>query len=108
VTLEGDVEWQYQKEAAEKAVRYLPGVRGVNNRIAVTPYVSPAEIKAKIEAALKRIAELDAQRIAVETKDGQVVLSGTVGSWAEAEEAERAAWAAPGIREVENHLTVAP
>jgi osmotically-inducible protein OsmY len=107
VTLEGTVDWQYQKSAAEKTVRKLTGVVGVTNLIEVKPSVSKAEVKSAIEGALKRLAEVDANRIQVETEDGKVILSGTVRSWFEREEAERAAWAAPGVRAVEDHIAIA-
>jgi osmotically-inducible protein OsmY len=107
VTLEGSVDWQYQKSAAEKSVRRLVGVVGVSNLIEVKPAVSKAEVKSAIESALKRLAEVDANRIRVDTEDGKVVLSGTVRSWFEREEAERAAWSAPGVRTVEDHIAIA-
>jgi osmotically-inducible protein OsmY len=107
VTLEGEVEWQYQKNAAENTVRYLTGVAGVTNLITVKPRVSPTELKAKIEDAFKRSAELDAQRVTVEVDGSKVILRGTVRSWAEREEAARAAWSAPGVAYVDNMIGVA-
>jgi osmotically-inducible protein OsmY len=108
ITLEGEVEWFYQKDAAERAVRLLKGVKGVVNNIKVKSRVSPGDIKDKIEEAFKRNAEIDARRITVEAHDGKVILSGRVRSWAERDEAEQAAWSAPGVTAVENHITVAP
>jgi osmotically-inducible protein OsmY len=106
ITLEGEVEWNYQREEAERAVRRLKGVSGVINSIKVEPRLMPAEIKQKIEEAFRRSAEIDANRITVETRDGEVVLKGTVRSWAERQEAERAAWTAPGVRHVDNRLVI--
>ena len=106
VTLKGEVEWQYQKQDAERVARRLTGVKGVTNLIVVKPRVTPSDLKQKIEQALVRSAETDAQRITVEVQGSKVILKGTVRSWAEREEAERTAWLAPGVTAVENRITL--
>jgi osmotically-inducible protein OsmY len=108
ITLEGNVDWYYQKNAAEFAVKYLSGVRGVTNSLKLTPQISTIEVKDKIEDALKRNAEVDARRISVQAADGKVTLRGNVRSWFEKEEAASAAWAAPGVTEVSNQISVVP
>lgn len=107
VTLEGQVEWQYQKNAAERSVRYLPGVTGLRNWITVRqPSLSPTEVRQLIKAALHRKAEVDANAIAIDVTDGRVTLRGTVKSLMEREEAERAAWAAPGVTDVQDLIAI--
>jgi osmotically-inducible protein OsmY len=108
VTLEGEVEWQYQRQTAENVVRRIKGVKGVSNTILLKPRAEPTEVKRKIQEALRRSAEVDANRIEVEARGGEVVLKGTVRSWIEREEAERAAWAAPGVTKVEDRIVVSP
>ncbi|HXW96905.1 MAG TPA: BON domain-containing protein [Gemmatimonadales bacterium] len=106
VTLEGKVDWKFQRDSAEEAIRLLAGVRGVTNLIIVEPAVTPGEVSRKIAAALSRSAALHAQEIKVEARDRKVTLKGTVHSWDERREAEHAAWAAPGVTAVENQLAV--
>lgn len=106
LTLEGQVVWYFQKEAAERAVRYLTGVKGVSNLLTLQVTPAPADVKQRIRATLKRQAELDADLITVETSGSRVTLLGTVRSVAERRDAERAAWNAPGVIRVENNLIV--
>lgn len=106
VTLEGHVDWQYQRNAAERAVRNLTGVRKVHNHLVIEHKPSTSGIKERIEQALKRSAELEANAINVETRGHTVALTGEVQSFAEREAAERAAWNAPGVTTVENELRV--
>jgi osmotically-inducible protein OsmY len=108
VSLDGEVALQFQRAAAERAIRRLSGVRGVTNqiRLQVTPAVQPAEVKGRIEAALRRSAEIDARGIQVDANDTTVILRGRVRTWAEREEAERAAWGAPGVASVKDELVV--
>jgi osmotically-inducible protein OsmY len=108
LTLTGNVEWMYQKMAAEKAVKYLRGVRGVVNNIEVKPRLSAADVKNRIVDALHRHADVDARRIRVEATGGKVTLQGNVRSWRERYEAAAAAWAAPGVSDVDNRLNVIP
>lgn len=108
VTLDGAVDWNYQRQAAESRARNAGGVRGVTNKIEVRSKVSTTEVKTKIQEALRRHAELEARRIDVSVEDGGVVLDGNVRSWFEKDEAARAAWAAPGVSRVINNLAVIP
>jgi osmotically-inducible protein OsmY len=108
VTLKGHVSWEYQRAAATTAVRDLIGVRGVTNAISLDPQVSAFDVKSKIEAALKRSAEVDARRINVAVADSKVILSGNVHSPFERDEARHAAWSAPGVKEVVDHIAVVP
>jgi osmotically-inducible protein OsmY len=108
VTLSGEVDWWYQKDAAGDAVRKLVGVVLVSNQILIKPAVKPQDVKDRIESAFQRNALLDARRVTVETRGGKVILKGSVRNWAEREQVERAAWAAPGVSEVESHITFSP
>jgi osmotically-inducible protein OsmY len=110
VTLRGEVEWQHERHEAERVVRHLRGVKGVSNLVTLRPRSepSPAELRKKIEDALVRTAETDAENITVTTDGSKVILSGTVRSWAERREAERVAWLAPGVTEVENRIRLQP
>jgi osmotically-inducible protein OsmY len=106
VTLTGDVNWDFQRRAAERAVRNLSGVKGLTNLITVKPTVKPQNVKSMIEETFKREAVLDARSIDVEVSGTEVTLRGTVRSWLERYEAEKAAWAAPGVTAVHNRITV--
>jgi osmotically-inducible protein OsmY len=106
VSLVGTTDWQYQKVAAEKSVRSLQGVTWLFNQIKVTPRANAGVIKVDIENALKRHAETDAKNIMVETAGGMVTLTGKVSSWGEREDAQRAAWAAPGVTMVKDMITI--
>jgi len=106
ITLEGEVEKQFEKETARQVVLHLAGVKGVSNQIVLKPKVEPTEVKDKIEAAFKRSAILDLARIEVKTDSGKVILTGIVRSWTEYVDAERATWAAPGVHEVKNLLKI--
>ena len=106
LTLEGAVEWNYARERAESAVKRVRGAKGVTNSIALKPKAAPFEIRRKIEDAFRRSAELDASRVTVEANGSEIVLRGTVKSWAERQEAERAAWAAPGVTKVDNRIAI--
>ena len=108
VTLEGDVEWQYQRLTGERAVRPLKGVKGIINDIKTKPRVEPSDIKQKIQEAFRRSAEVDANQITVETSGGEVILKGKVRSWLERDEAERVAWRAPGVTKVDDRIVVSP
>ena len=106
VTLTGDLAWDYQRKAAETAIRNLVGVVGVNNQIVVKPHVSTADIQSKIEAALRRQADAAAHRIQITADGGTVMLTGKVNHWSEHVAATRAAWAAPGVSKVINKTIV--
>ena len=108
VTLKGEVDWGFQRSDAERVVRRITGVRGVSNLITVKPRTqpSPDEMKKKIEEALVRSAEMDAGNIQVQVEGNKVILTGTVKSWAEKKEAERAAWSAAGVASVDNRIVI--
>jgi osmotically-inducible protein OsmY len=108
VTLKGEVSWDFQRRAAERAIRNLPGIKGISNLISVKPRVEPLEVKQRIEETFKREAAIDANRITVEVNGGEVTLRGLVRSSAERHQAEMAAWSAPGVYAVQNLITVEP
>lgn len=108
VTLEGIVDWDFQRRSAESCVRNVAGVRGVINHLKIKPGVSAGQVSTRIEEALRRNAELDARRITVSAMDSKVHLYGSVRSWFEREEAERAAWSSPGVAEVIDHISIVP
>lgn len=108
IALGGRVEWNYQRVSAERAVKYLRGVKGVFNNIVVSPAASPKDVETRIADALRRHADIDARRIHVTAEGARVMLSGFVRSWNERDEAERAAWTAPGVSTVDNRIAVIP
>jgi osmotically-inducible protein OsmY len=108
ISLSGTVEWMFERMAAERAVRYLKGAKGVFNNIKLKPTVSPMDVQRRITEALHRHADIDARRIHVEAAGSHVILGGSVRSWVERREAERAAWTAPGVTAVDDRITVVP
>jgi osmotically-inducible protein OsmY len=108
LTLTGEVAWDYQRRAAERAVRDLPGITGITNLITIKPRIEPVDVKRRVEETFKREAILDAQSITVQVTGDEVTLRGSVRSWVERHEAEKAAWSAPGVKAVHNYITVRP
>jgi len=108
LTLEGMVEWEFQRQQTENAVRFLKGVTEVTNLVQLRPRVEPIDVKRRIEEAFRRSAEVDAGRVSVQAHDGEVTLGGTVRSWSEREEAQQTAWSAPGVTRVKNEIRVSP
>jgi osmotically-inducible protein OsmY len=106
VTLEGEVDWQFQRNAVERVVRYLVGVKGVSNLVTIKPHVSKNDVAQHIEDALRRSADADSKRIQVAAKGSTVTLTGTVRSWTEKADAERAAWSASGVTAVEDRISI--
>ena len=106
VTLEGSVHWNYQRNRAEHAVRYLTGVRGVANQLSVKTKPMPGDVRDKIRKALARHAGQEVDRLSITVEDGTVTLRGTVDSWSDRDEIERAVWDAPGVTRVKNKLKV--
>ena len=106
VALSGKVKWNFEKQAAERAVRNLAGVKAVSNLITIEASVSPSDVRQRIENALRRDAELEAMRIQVKVDNHKVTLDGKVRTWAERDAAERAAWAAPGVTSVVDHIAI--
>jgi osmotically-inducible protein OsmY len=106
LTLEGSVDWQYQRMAAEDTVRTIRGIKGISNQITIQAEGLKADIKDKIRSALVRSARLDSSQIAIDIAGSKAILSGNVRSWSERHEAEAATWAAPGIAAVENNIVI--
>ncbi len=106
ITMEGTVDWQFEKSAAEDAVKDITGVRGVGNLISITPKASVTEVENKIKSALQRAAAIEANNIAVKAEGNKIILKGKVRSWAERREVERAAWSSPGVVQIEDDLLI--
>ena len=106
ITLSGSVDWEYQRQSASAAVRYLMGVTGVSDQIAIKPRATAGAVKSDIEAALKRHAQADAQKVAVSVSGGNVTLSGQVPTWSERDMARNSAWSTPGVKSVVDNMTV--
>jgi osmotically-inducible protein OsmY len=106
VTLEGEVDWQFQRNAAERDVRYLTGIGGVSNMLQLKAHVSPYDVTQRIKSALRRSADADASKIHVAAAEGKVTLTGTVRSWSERADAERAAWSTTGVTTVDDRLSI--
>jgi len=106
IVLDGELDWEFQRSAAANAVRSLTGVRGVTNNLTLKPHAFAPDVRDRIQNAIKRSAEVDSKRISVEAMDGRVILRGTVRSWAERQDAERAAWSAPGVTAVDDQIAI--